>query len=140
MTFINFPAWAGFVEKAPLSYESLPVHIDSPVMTGSAAKLYARRCNKTNTTLSYFISRYLIKQDTREKILLPEAFSSIPPGCESIESRLNIIPEDLKPGTYILYGISQVHGKFNDFLVEWYSDPFEVVLQDDLKTPSSSIK
>lgn len=124
---LTLPSWAALLETAPLTYDNIPFPVESPVHSGDVLRVTVERCNRSSGALSYTLSRTLTNTESKETWALPMGGSDIPPGCQAVQSRLNILPDDLPPGRYVLSAVSQVPGRFRTFAVSWRTQEFEVV-------------
>lgn len=117
-----------FIEIPALSYKNLPFPALLPqVMAGEIIPLQINRCNSSDENQNYNTTRTLENIVTHESYLLPESRTLIKPGCDSVTSRFNLMPEDLPSGRYYLYGTAEVRGHAHLLIVDWRSPEFNVI-------------
>ena len=125
--------WYGFLEPPYLSYKGLPFEPISPeVHAGEALLLRVTRCNDSDRTETYLITRKLIRIDApkdaaTEPILLPGGAVEIEPGCHEEISGANVVPRNTPLGLYVVRGQAAVPGRWRGTYVQWASAPFRVV-------------
>jgi hypothetical protein len=123
-------AWAIF-QPPTITLEELPWHISSDTKIfypGDTVPLLSKRCNRTNNVLIYTVVRTFrsIENSELPPLLFPDIKLSIDPGCRSSVSELNVLPANIKQGTYQIVGFAIVKGPLGDIQVPYYSEPFVV--------------
>ena len=114
------------LERSPLAYGNLPFPVlNSPVKAGEAIHLRVRRCNNDDRVRVYDVSRVLVGADGGQFILTPLKIT-IDPKCETVVSKINIIPADTPPGKYTLRGYGEINGFIRTHMVQWQSVEFVV--------------
>lgn len=127
MTLI--PLFVILGEAAPMYYLNSPFPVlRDPVHAGDNLPLLIGRCNRLETPLVYNFVRTMVPVDGPP--LLPVAMlpsgSLLPPGCETVDSQLNPIPQFAPPGRYYITGVTVVHGQWREFSIPWETEPFTI--------------
>lgn len=126
-----------FFDTPYLSYKNLPFPtVVSSITPGEGMVTKVLRCNNSDTTKAYFTTRSLENIDKRVYWILPSAQMAIDPGCVAATNS-TALPLEVPPGTYRLFGTSEVRGILRTHYVDWYSQAF-VVLPKFVPTPSTS--
>lgn len=124
--FIGLLTYLVFLEASWLTYTNSPFPVlNSPVKAGSAVQMTVARCNSTDVTRVYGLSRTL--KCTGGEVVLPAGLASIRPGCFTAVSMVNVIPTGTPAGTCTLHGSGEIQGVVRAISVAWESAPFEVV-------------
>lgn len=85
------------------------------------------RCNNTEKTVIYELTRGFKNIDTGIVITAGESTKvAIAPGCQSSISLLHRLPNEIKPGRYVIIGAASVPDSFGDKIVDFSSQPFTV--------------
>ncbi|MGI4936561.1 MAG: hypothetical protein ACRYF5_07420 [Janthinobacterium lividum] len=114
-----------------LYYQNLPFNVISKAYPGQVVELAVERCSRSDKAQSYSTTHSIKNTRTNVSVLLPQLDVSIEPGCHRSTSKLNIVPPDTRPGTYIVWGVATIdNGFFGNSKVEWYSEPFEVLAKE----------
>lgn len=121
--------YSRYLEEPYLSYKPLPFPIvSSPIYPGSVAAAIASRCNSQNRVMSYHSSRQFKRENSTQPAVILESIEiSAEPGCATVSTRANVVPEDTQPGFYRFSGIAIIKGLMVDHEVGWNTDVFEVV-------------
>ena len=121
--------YSAYIEKPYLSYSPLPFPITAQhIYPGGTATATATRCNTTNSTISYKSSRLLKREhSTQAAIVLESVLITIAPGCSTVQTRVNVVPEDTPPGFYRFSGVAIIKGLMVEHEVPWNTDVFEVL-------------
>ena len=121
-------AYSNLIEKPFLSYKNLPFPVDQKVVQGQTAMAVGTRCNSSDQVERYTSKRQLKRENSSQPTLfLPDMEVSVEPGCHPVQTRSNVIPDDLPPGFYRFMGTATVHGLIKDHVVAWNTDVFEVL-------------
>ena len=120
-------AYSTWLEKSYLSYANLPFPVMSKAEPGQRLAVHVARCSTSNVTESYRTTHGLRNEVTRQNIVLPSVEVTIKPGCLIEISKINIVPEEAKPGFYSFYGVAQTKGLMVMHEVSWNSETFEVL-------------
>lgn len=119
-----------FFEKPKMYYKNLPFPVQPHVLKpGQAVPSYVERCNTDDGLTTYTITRVLQSMDGGESIVLPPIQVILEPGCKASKSLVSVIPYGTKPGTYRMIGKATLDGTVRKFVVDWYTQPFEVVCE-----------
>lgn len=70
--------------------------------------------------------QYVSMGAIRRVVVLPRVSSTLQPGCETVETRTNSIPQGLPAGTWVLRGTAYADGK----AVPFATVPFEVTSKE----------
>ena len=121
--------YSRYLEEPYLSYKPLPFPIvASTIYPGSVAAAIASRCNSQNRVMQYHSSRQIKRENsTQPAVILDSVEISAEPGCASVSTRANVVPEDTQPGFYRFSGVAIIKGLMVDHEVGWNTDVFEVV-------------
>lgn len=124
-------AYAYFIADPPLLYTNLPFEaLKTTVHAGEVVPLTVGRCNTTNKVITYRLTHSIVNVKTRDRYVLPGVEYSdilVMPGCDTLVSMINQLPDSLPAGEYQIYGTARVEGQIRDYLLVWYSTPFQVV-------------
>lgn len=123
----TLPNWMSLIERQPMVYTNVPFPVESPAHADQALKITVERCNFSGRDLTYTFTRTVKNTQTGETWALPLGGADIEPGCLTVQSRVNVLPDDLPPGRYVLSAVSQVPGQYRVFTVPWRTQEFEVV-------------
>ncbi len=86
------------------------------------------RCNSTDHLLGYTFDRTLQSDDDgNSPVILTSGATAIPPGCQTVQSRINLVPPGTPPGRYHLDSVTHVRGNWRTFDIPWSSQPFQVL-------------
>ena len=125
---LALPSVVAVFQVTPLEYHNVPFPVVEPVVkAGDVLTLTVSRCNRTNEVLPYTVARILIDLKTGAKTQLTDASSFIPPGCETVDSKLSAIPETTISGEYRIDGVSTARVGSRVWNVEWSTQPFKVM-------------
>lgn len=126
---IWFGVWLVYMEPPYLSYPNLPFPVVSKtVRPGDTVFIEVQRCNSSSIRRGYITGRSLVPVDTRElQVELVSVATTILPGCHKAISALSVVPGGTLPGRYYLDGVAEIAGTVRKHVVEWRSEPFEVV-------------
>lgn len=118
-----------YIEKPILTYSPLPFPITAKVIyPGGVATATASRCNASDSTINYKSTRLLQRESSNQAAIILESVSiTIQPGCSTVSTRVNVVPEETPPGFYRFSGVAVVRGLMVDHEVPWNTDVFEVV-------------
>lgn len=121
--------YSAYIEKPVLSYAPLPFPITAKtIYPGGTATALANRCNTSNQTISYKSSRQLKRENSNQAAYVLESVNiTIAPGCSSVQTRVNVVPEDTPPGFYRFSGVALIKGLIIEHEVPWNTDVFEVL-------------
>lgn len=121
--------YSAYLEKPPLSYSPLPFPITAKaIYPGGVATAIATRCNTTNAPISYKSSRQLKRENSNQPaIILDSVVITIEPGCSSVSTRVNVVPEETPLGFYRFSGVALPKGLMVEHEVLWNTDVFEVI-------------
>lgn len=122
----NLSSILAYVEQDPLYYERLPVqpHKDT-YFYGDMFIVLVDRCNRTNKTVHFIISREFYNLDVGTRYPGPTSSDIQPPGCIHYQIPLaNPFPENMEDGRYIMQGGTRVQGAWKDVSLTWTSRPF----------------
>ena len=122
-------AYAKLFDTPDLTYYPLPFPmVREVVYPGEVATAIARRCNSRKTVLTYKSSRQLKRENsTQPAVVLDGVQISAEPGCTTVSTRANVIPEDTQPGFYRFSGVALIPGLIDVHEVGWNTDVFEVI-------------
>lgn len=126
-----------FVERPSMRYTNLPFPVmTKPVFAGDALPLKISRCSYDKKRRVITSARYLENLGDDQEVRVMELLAVIvPPGCVTQVTRVHRVPESTKPGQYRIIGSASVPGLIQDFKVEWYSEPFNVVSRETFIRP-----
>ena len=119
-----------YFEKPWLVYSNTPFEVlVKNVLPGDVVPIRVARCSSSSIRRMYRFSHALVSNDRPTDLPkpLPESIGFIDPGCTDAPSTVNTIPPDTPPGKYHLIGLSEINMAVGTVLVEWYSQPFEVI-------------
>ncbi|MCW2763994.1 MAG: hypothetical protein JWR85_4195 [Marmoricola sp.] len=128
---VGMTIYALYWEGSYLYYQNLPFDVQVPVEAGRPVTMVIERCNKSKTEQVYVTTRGLKRMDDGFELILPAMTMTIAPGCHRSINKTIIVPRDIKPGTYHLFGMSVAKGMVVDHQIPWYSEPFDVVPMSD---------
>lgn len=100
--------------------------LNSPMHAGETLVLQVTRCAWDligDDPVRVLSTRSLVSVDSAAIVVLPSVAVDIPTGCQTVESRLNIVPSDLPPGRWRLQGSNTARNR----TVPFSSDAFVVV-------------
>ena len=60
-------------------------------------------------------------------LVLESVMITIQPGCSTVQTRVNVVPENTPPGYYRFSGVATIKGLIVEHEVEWNTDVFEVL-------------
>ena len=107
-----------------------PFHLVSPtVVAGQPILFEVQRCSSASEPRSYTISRRMVSLTPGVKdIYLPPIHGFIEPGCDAEPSitYVHIAPAK-RYGRFYLRGWSEAPGTVRQLIVQWQTEPFEVV-------------
>jgi hypothetical protein len=116
------------IEAPWLYYQNRPFTVKpGPIYPGDFVPLEVERCSLAEEPRTYHTTHNLKNVKTGVITLMPDKKTDIEPGCHRGNSRLNIVPADQKPGTYIAFGTATIAMQIGTREVAWYSEPFEVL-------------
>ena len=121
--------YSKYIEKPVLSYAPLPFPIIAKaIYPGGVATATAGRCNSTNSVITYKSSRQLQRENSNQAALVLESVMiTIQPGCSTVSTRVNVVPDGTPPGFYRFSGVAVIKGLMADHEVPWNTDVFEVL-------------
>jgi len=121
--------YSKFIEEPYLSYQPMPFPIvASTIYPGGVAAAVASRCNSQSRVMQYHSSRQIKRENsTQPAVILDSLEISAEPGCASVSTRANVVPEDTQPGFYRFSGVAIIKGLMVDHEVGWNTDVFEVL-------------
>ena len=133
--------YSAYIEKPYLTYSPLPFPITAKVIyPGGVATAIATRCNITNQALSYKSSRLLKREHSNQAALVLESVViTIQPGCSSVQTRVNVVPEETPPGFYRFLGVAIIKGLMVEHEVPWNTDVFEVIAKPPAAAPVAAV-
>lgn len=110
------------------AYPEQPMPILSPtVKPGETVVVKVTRCNHQDAPIRLEATRRLVG-DGGTIIILPSVQFDMPPGCETVTSRLTPIPGDAPPGRYVMTGTFSGANRWGRVVVfGWSTEAFEVV-------------
>ena len=120
-------AYSTWLEKPYLSYANMPFPVFSRVEPGQRLAVQVTRCSTSNVMESYKTTHGIRNEVTGQNTVLPSINVTIKPGCLNEISKINVVPEDAKPGFYSFYGVAHVKGLMTMHEVPWNSETFEVL-------------
>lgn len=129
--------YSTYIEKPVLSYAPLPFPITAKaIYPGGVATATASRCNTSNSVITYKSSRQLKRENSNQAALVLEGVViTIQPGCSTVSTRVNVVPDETPPGFYRFSGVAIIHGLMVDHEVPWNTDVFEVLAKPVLAAP-----
>ena len=130
--------YSTWLERPYLSYDNLPFPALSKAEPGKRLAIQVGRCSSSNVTETYKTTHGIRNEVTGQSIVLPSVSVAIKPGCMLEISKINVVPEEAKPGFYSFYGVSQVRGLMTMHEVPWNSETFEVLAKT--KEPINEIR
>ena len=121
--------YSAYIEKPVLSYAPLPFPVTAKVIyPGGVVTATATRCNTSRQTISYKSSRQIKRENSNQAAFVLESVSiTIAPGCSSVQTRVNVVPDDAPPGFYRFSGVAVIKGLVVEHEVPWNTDVFEVI-------------
>ena len=121
--------YSAYIEMPYLTYSPLPFPITAKtVYPGGVATALATRCNTTKSSISYKSSRQLKRENSNQPAaILDSVLVTIEPGCSSVQTRVNVVPDETPPGFYRFSGVAIVKGLVVEHEVGWNTDVFEVL-------------
>ena len=70
----------------------------------------------------------MVRENSNQPALILESvLITIEPGCSSVQTRVNVVPETTPPGFYRFSGVAMVKGLIVEHEVGWNTDVFEVL-------------
>lgn len=130
MLFVSVAGYETVIAPPVVEYRGIPFAVVvSPIAPGDPIQLVVTHCANDPLSadpVSYGIDRDLVNVETRVKVPVPKGSTSIPHGCETVTSKLSLIPMGTPPGHYYLEGTSTARGMFKTSIVSWQSAVFEV--------------
>ena len=131
--------YSAYFEKPSISYTPLPFPITAQkIYPGGAATATATRCNTQSTPVTYKSSRKLVRENSNQPALVLESvLITIEPGCSSVQTRVNVVPENSPPGFYRFSGTALVKGLIFEHEVGWNTDVFEVLAKPPAAAPGT---
>ena len=132
--------YSAYVETPVLSYSPLPFPITAKtVYPGGVATATAMRCNTSNSAISYKSSRMLKRENSNQaSFILDSVVITIEPGCSSVQTRVNVVPDETPPGFYRFSGVAVIKGLIVEHEVPWNTDVFEVLPKPAATQPSAA--
>jgi len=133
--------YSAYIEEPYVTYTPLPFPMPiAPVYPGGVATAVAKRCNSQSTPLSYKSTRQIKRENSNEPaIILDSVLITIPPGCTSVSTRVNVVPETTQPGFYRFSGTAMVKGLIVYHEVGWNTDVFEVKAKPPSAAPATPL-
>ena len=121
--------YSAYIEQPYLSYSPMPFPITAKtVYPGGVATATATRCNTSKSAISYKSSRQLNRENSNQAAyVLESVMITIEPGCSSVQTRVNVVPDEAPPGFYRFTGVAIIKGLMVDHEVPWNTDVFEVL-------------
>ena len=135
-------AYSTWLEKPYLSYVNMPFPVMSKAEPGQRIAIQVARCSTSNVTEAYRTTHGIRNEVTHQNIILPSIEVTIKPGCLLEISKINVIPEEAKPGFYSFYGVAKVRGLMTTHDVPWNSETFEVLAkpkESTTKEPTTEV-
>ena len=128
--------YSRYLEEPYLSYKPLPFPMVNPrVYPGAVAAAIASRCNSRDRVMSYRSSRQIKRENsTQPAVILDSVEISAEPGCTTVSTRANVVPEDTQPGFYRFSGVAVIKGLMVDHEIGWNTDVFEVMAKPKPET------
>jgi hypothetical protein len=131
LLFVNVPNMLGRLAPPVLRYAELPIPVLTPLVApGRPIGLRVTRCAADplggRDRILYTYTRALVRADTGERLAIAGGQSEMRLGCETVESRLNVVPTGTSPGRYYLEGVSLAVGSWRSDQVYWRTEEFEV--------------
>ena len=129
MFVVGVYAYAKLFDTPDLTYHPLPFPmVKEVVYPGEVAAAIARRCNLRKTVMTYKSSRQLKRENSTQPAVVLESIEiSAEPGCTTVSTRANVVPEDTQPGYYRFSGVAIVPGLIDVHEVGWNTDIFQVI-------------
>lgn len=126
---ITLIVYLTLIEEPYLSYQTLPIPVTlKTVRPGEIIPLNITRCNTAKERKVYTSTRLLENIGEDQEMLVMELVGvSLRPGCWQSVIHSHRIPDSAQPGRYRLVGVATVPGLIRNFLVSWYTEPFNVV-------------
>jgi len=130
--------YSAYFEKPYISYTPLPFPVTAQkIYPGGVATATATRCNTQRTPVTYKSSRKLVRESSNQPALILESvLITIDPGCSSVSTRVNVVPENSPPGFYRFSGTAVIKGLIFEHEVGWNTDIFEVVAKPPAPAPA----
>ena len=121
--------YSAYFETPYIVYSPLPFTMTGQkIYPGGVATATATRCNTQSTPVTYKSSRRLTRENsTQPALILESVLITIAPGCSSVSTRINVVPENTPPGFYRFSGVAMVKGLIVEHEVGWNTDVFEVI-------------
>ena len=121
--------YSAYIEKPYLSYAPMPFPVTAKaIYPGGTATATATRCNTSKSAISYKSSRQLKRENSNQAaIILESVVITIEPGCSSVSTRVNVVPEETPVGFYRFSGVARPMGLMVEHEVPWNTDVFEVI-------------
>lgn len=120
--------WVFYFETPYLKYLNAPFPTVGAIAyhAGDSPELVISRCNSYTKNLIYSSTRFLLNETTLQIVELSNIPMIVLPGCQTDAFKLSQIPANTVPGTYHLYGVSTVSGKYAMHAVPWETQSFRV--------------
>ena len=131
--------YSRYIEEPYLSYTPLPFPmLAEKVYPGGVATATATRCNTTSKPLSYQSTRQIKRENSNEPaVILDAVWITIEPGCSSVSTRVNVVPENNALGFYRFSGVAVIKGLMVEHQVVWNTDVFEVIAKPPIAAPAA---
>lgn len=132
--------YSKYIEQPAISYAPLPFPITAKaIYPGGVATATATRCNSTKSTITYKSSRQLQRENSNQAALILESVViTIQPGCSTVSTRVNVVPDGTPPGYYRFSGVAIFKGLMVDHEVPWNTDVFEVLAKPATAAPPAA--
>ena len=113
-----------YIEEPYLSYYPLPFPmVSATVYPGGVAAAIAKRCNKKSAVMSYASTRQLKRENSSQPAVILESIQiSAEPGCTTVSTRANVVPDDTQPGFYRFSGVAVIQGLMIEHRVVWNTE------------------
>ena len=133
--------YSAFIEEPYIKYNPMPFPVvTQTVYPGGVATATATRCNTQKHPITYKSSRRLTRENSNQPALVLESvLITIEPGCSSVATRINVVPENTPPGFYRFSGVAMVKGLIVEHEVGWNTDVFEVIAKPPSPAPVAAV-
>ena len=133
--------YSAYFETPYIVYSPMPFPMaGQKIYPGGVATATATRCNTQKHPVTYKSSRRLTRENsTQPALILESVLITIEPGCSSVSTRINVVPENTPPGFYRFSGVAMVKGLIVEHEVGWNTDVFEVIPKPPAVAPIAGV-
>lgn len=116
------------LSPAPFSYKNVPFSTNQrEYHRTDRIVMNVIRCSTEPLPVAVVSVKELYNPTTGEIVPLPPGSGIIPPGCSDTETAfISVFPQDLKPGNYVIRGVTTFRGKFITTDVAWQTQSFMI--------------